>query len=521
MSNNLEAFLQSIIVATSDAELVSNTVLLPQLKDLLRAVVIETFHQELKPGIEDLFRTIVQEVLESKLSVVQRVKLYLLDLRNLEDEIPATSNPRTLKLKFIEKAVVSPVYTGVEIKGEGFFPLRVALFDDITGNIVDSGPNASLEVEIVVLKVGFGAGGNDSWTAQEFADSIVRERETLRNSVRRRSSSLLTERVVVKLDKGVGDVHNVKFRHTASHMKNTRYRLGAHVTDDRSRGATRIQEAITEPFLVKDKRHILRNVKHVTPSLSDDVWRLVHIGRHTYRRLQEKRVLTVEDFLILHLRDPMLLKRTLCMKPSTLEETLNNAKRCISNKIYCHYDSYRNKGVVFNIFGQVLGLILQSQYIPADELSQDNNANAPQLLASAYEHWEEGVECFDELTSLEQKFPKLSRSKSFIEIMIKELHHENVVFHIKEDGGGSRANDFGSTTCPWNTDDELMALFYERQANEASQATNEPRDGTLTNGKVLKKWKILVNIVKWLTQKTERRDVAIVEVHVQKKPRHS
>nr|GMC74373.1 calmodulin-binding protein 60 A-like [Ipomoea batatas] len=300
MSNNLEAFLQSIIVATSDAELVSNTVLLPQLKDLLRAVVIETFHQELKPGIEDLFRTIVQEVLESKLSVVQR---------NLEDEIPATSNPRALKLKFIEKAVVSPVYTGVEIKGEGGCPLRVALFDDITGNIVDSGPNASLEVEIVVLKFEFGAGGNDSWTAREFVDSIVRERETLRNSPRTRSSSLLTERVVVKLDKGVGDVHNVKFRHTASHMKNTRYRLGAHVTDDRSRGATRIQEAITEPFLVKDKRHILRNVKHVTPSLSDDVWRLVHIGRHTYHRLQEKRVLTVEDFLILHLRDPMLLKR--------------------------------------------------------------------------------------------------------------------------------------------------------------------------------------------------------------------
>nr|GLL22321.1 calmodulin-binding protein 60 B-like [Ipomoea trifida] len=520
MSNNLEAFLQSIIVASSDAELVSNTVLLPQLKDLLRAVVIETFHQELKPVIEDLFRTIVQEVLESKLSVVQRVKIPPRPLRNPEDEM-LTSNPRTLKLKFIEKAVVSPVYTGVEIKGEGGCPLRVALIDDITGNIVDSGPNASLEVEIVVLKFEFGAGGNDSWTAREFVDSIVRERETLRNSVRRRSSSLLTERVVVKLDKGVGDVHNVKFRHTASHMKNTRYRLGAHVTDDRSRGTTRIQEAITEPFLVKDKRHILRNVKHVTPSLSDDVWRLVHIGRHTYHRLQEKRVFTVEDFLILHLRDPMLLKRTLCMKPSTLEETLDNAKRCISNKIYCHTDSHRHTGVVFNIFGQVLGLILQSQYIPADELSQDENADAPQLLASAYEHWEEGVECFDELTSLEQKFPKLSRSKSFIEIMIKELHHENVVFHIKEDGGGSRANDFGSTTCPWNTDDELMALFFERQANEASQATNEPRDGTLANGKVLKKWKILVNIVKWLTQRTERRDVAIVEVHVQKKPRHS
>ncbi|XP_031106655.1 calmodulin-binding protein 60 A-like isoform X2 [Ipomoea triloba] len=506
-NNNLEAFLQSIIVASSDAELVPNTVLLPQLKDLLRAVVIETFDQELKPVIKDLFRTVVQEVLESKLSVVQR---------NLEDEIRATSNPRTLKLKFIEKAVVSPIYTGVEIKGEGGCPFRVALFDDITGNIVDSGPNASLEVEIVVLKFEFGAGGNDSWTAREFIDSIVRERETLRNSLRTRSSSLLTERVVVKLDKGVGDVHNVKFRHTASHMKNTRYRLGAHVTDDRSRGATRIQEAITEPFVVKDK-HILRNAKHFTPSLSDDVWRLVHIGRHTYCRLQEKRVLTVEDFLILHLRDPMLLERTLRMKPSAFEETLNNAKRCNSNKIYYHTNSHRNKGVVFNIFGQVLGLILQSQYIPADELSQDEKANAPQLLASAYEHWEEEVECFDELTSLEQKFPKLSRSKSFIEIMIKELHHENVVFHIKEDGAGSRANDFGSTTCPWNTD-ELMALSFEWQANEASRASNEPRDGSVANGKVLKKWKILVNIVKWLTQ---RRDEAIVEVHVQKKPRHS
>ncbi|XP_019197253.1 PREDICTED: calmodulin-binding protein 60 B-like [Ipomoea nil] len=491
MSNNLEAFLHSIIVASSsDAELVSNTVL-PQLRDLIKAVVTETFDQELKPVIEDLFRTIVQEVLESKLSVVQR---------NPEDEILA-SNPRALKLKFIEKAVVSPVYTGVEIKGEGGCPLRVALFDDITGNIVVSGPNASLEVEIVVLKFDFGAGGNDSWTGQEFIDSIVRERETRRNS--RRPNSLLTERVLVKLDKGVGNVHNVKFRHTSSHMKNTQYRLGAHVThEDLSRG-TRIQEAITHPFLVKDK-HILRNLKHDTPSLSDDVWRLVHVGKHTYHRLQEKRVFTVEDFLILHLRDPMLLKKTLRMKPSSLEETLNNAKRCINNKIYCHTDSHRDRGVVFNVFGQVLGLIRGSQYIPTDDLSQDEMANAPELLASAYEHWEEEVECFDELTSLVQKFPPklLSRSTSLINGMFEELYDEN-----EDDGAGSStANDFGSTTCPLNKD-ELMALFFEieRQANEASRATNEPRNGSIANGKVLKKWKILVNIVKWPANTKKRK----------------
>lgn len=164
-----------------------------------------------------------------------------------------TSNSRTLKLKFSEK-VSSPVYTGVEIKGDGGSPLKVVLVDDATGETVDSGTNASLEVEIVVLKVDFGAGGNDSWTAEEFNDSIVRERET-GNSLRRKASSLLTERVIVKLDKGVGDVHNVKFRHTSNHMKNTQYRLGAYVTNP-SHG-TRIQEAMTEPFLVKDQ-HILR-----------------------------------------------------------------------------------------------------------------------------------------------------------------------------------------------------------------------------------------------------------------------
>lgn len=248
------------------------------------------------------------------------------------------------------------------------------------------------------------------------------------------------------------------------------------------------------------------------------------------------------------------------MKPSALEETLNNAKRCISNKIYCHTDSHRNTGVVFNISGQMLGLILQSQYVPADNLSQDDKvglqnlfyvcfivtiptswfstcicpqANAPKLLASAFEHWEEEVEHFDDQTSLLQMFPKLSSSTSSSNSaipecrigndMIEELYEGNIEIHINDNGAGSSENVFGSITCLGNIDE--LRYLLERQPNEPSQATdcssNEPRDGTLAKEKVRKKWKVLVNIVKWLTQRTERRDVAILVVQVQKKPRRS
>lgn len=51
-------------------------------------------------------------------------------------------------------------------------------------------------------------------------------------------------------------------------------------------------------------------MKYVTPSPSDDVWRLVNIGKRgpIYRHLKEKNVDTVEKFLILHLKDPKLLE---------------------------------------------------------------------------------------------------------------------------------------------------------------------------------------------------------------------
>ncbi|RRT61889.1 hypothetical protein B296_00016244 [Ensete ventricosum] len=138
-----------------------------------------------------------------------------------------------------------PIFTGSRIEGEDTSAIFVALVDALTGQVVTTGPESSLKVEIVVLEGDFEFGEDGNWTFDEFKNNIVREREGKR--------TLLTGDVFIDLNEGIGILGELSFTDNSSWTRSRKFRLGARVPDGHCNGI-RVREAKTEPFMVKDHR---------------------------------------------------------------------------------------------------------------------------------------------------------------------------------------------------------------------------------------------------------------------------
>ncbi|KAL0318407.1 UNVERIFIED_CONTAM: Calmodulin-binding protein 60 D [Sesamum angustifolium] len=150
-----------------------------------------------------------------------------------------TSAQRNLRLEFRHK--MSQPILGEEIKGDGNTFIEVALID-AKGNVVVTEPEASADVEIVVLN-----GKADSWRADdstdgEFKDKIVQEMEG--------KKPFLAGNVCLKLQRGIAVLDNVKFRNHTIKMRPPSFRLGARVVDKIFDGV-HVKEAETESFTVE------------------------------------------------------------------------------------------------------------------------------------------------------------------------------------------------------------------------------------------------------------------------------
>ncbi|KAK4716840.1 hypothetical protein R3W88_015178 [Solanum pinnatisectum] len=146
---------------------------------------------------------------------------------NIPQSIHQNPKLRSLKLMFLRKVYV-PVFTGKEI---------VALVDVNSGEIVDS------------LRGDFGGDGRDNWTSEEFDSSIVCDREDV-------NKPLFSGTGHIRLNRGIGLIDKIKFSHYSNYMKTNVFCLGARVIE--SFDSTRLKEAKTEPFTVKDARAAAR-----------------------------------------------------------------------------------------------------------------------------------------------------------------------------------------------------------------------------------------------------------------------
>ncbi|XP_038878767.1 calmodulin-binding protein 60 A isoform X2 [Benincasa hispida] len=351
------------------------------------ALSLQSMQQLLEPVIRKVVREEVELALRKYITNVPRN-----DEKNDRKEI-YSSGPRCFQLKFVTD-ISLPVFTGARIEGRNSSNLTVALVDTLTGEVVGTVPQSSAKVEIVVLEGDF-EGGGDNYTIEEFKNNIVREREG--------KKPLLTGDTFVSLKDGIGLVGEICFTDNSSWTRSRRFRLGARIIDNND--GTRILEAKTASFVVRDHRGELYK-KHHPPFLQDEVWRLQKISKDGayHKRLSQEKIETVKDFLTQLYVQPSRLRNILGPGMSTKmwEATIEHAQTCVlDRKIYVYkpHDVEQKSGVVFNVVGQVMGLLSDYQYVPIDKLSESEKADAHDLVISAYKHWEE-VDSIDDETCL-------------------------------------------------------------------------------------------------------------------------
>lgn len=363
---------------------------------VLEVMKMRSVQHLLEPILEPLIRRVVKEEVELAL------RKHLTSMKRNCGTETHPSEARSLQLQFLNSLSL-PVFTGTRIEGEDCSNLRIALVDCFTGQIINSGLESSAKVEIVVLEGDFDGDEGDTWTHEEFKNNIVREREG--------KKPLLTGDVFLNLKEGIGLVGEISFTDNSSWTRSRKFRLGARVVDNSD--GTRTREAKTESFIVRDHRGELYK-KHHPPSLLDEVWRLEKIGKDGafHKRLSRESIKTVKDFLTLLYIDAPRLRNILGtgMSAKMWEVTVDHARTCgLDKKMYLYLSpgSQQKSGVVFNVVGQVMGVLSECQFVPVDKLSETENADARNMVISAFEHWQE-VLSFDEETSLTGGFSHLT-----------------------------------------------------------------------------------------------------------------
>ncbi|XP_076908318.1 calmodulin-binding protein 60 A-like isoform X2 [Bidens hawaiensis] len=296
-----------------------------------------------------------------------------------------------MQLQFLSRLSL-PVFTGTRIEGEDCNTLKVAIIDACTGKTVSYGNESSAAVEIVVLEGDFDNNEDNNWTPEEFTNNIVKQRQGKMN--------LLTGNALLNLKEGVGLVGDLSFTDNSSWTRSRKFRLGAQVLDKCD--GDRVREAKSESFVVRDHRGELYK-KHHPPYLSDEVWRLEKIGKDGafHKRLNKEKIKTVKDFLAFSYLDPAKLRNILGsgMSIKMWEVVVEHARRCTvdDKKLYLYCPPSLNRdGVVFNIVGQVLGVLSDRKYVVADSLSEFEKVDAHNLVISAFQHQEEIVAYDDE-----------------------------------------------------------------------------------------------------------------------------
>ncbi|XP_031371465.1 protein SAR DEFICIENT 1-like isoform X3 [Punica granatum] len=217
--------------------------------------------------------------------------------------------PKTLKL---------PIFTLNEIVSHDNSPVRVVLLDPRSDLNIDTvGPLSTflrfpIKLEIMVLDGDFRPlrpDGDGVWTAEEFENSIIRARVGKRPLL----AGDLT--ATLRPDDGSRELLMTSFAQlqltdNSSWIRSRKFRLGVRVIPGSYPGVVRIQEAVSEPFVVRDHRGKSYE-KHYPPKLEDEVWRLEKIGKegNLSMKLASAGVITVQDFLKMSIVNPQPLRR--------------------------------------------------------------------------------------------------------------------------------------------------------------------------------------------------------------------
>ncbi|WVZ50573.1 hypothetical protein U9M48_001815, partial [Paspalum notatum var. saurae] len=254
-----------------------------------------------------------------------------------------------------------PIYTGSKIKDQAGNPLEIILLDADTGS--PAAIPQPLPVELVPVIGDFPPYGREDWTAGEFQTGVVKAREGKR--------PLLTGQVSLTMrDGGCATVGELEFTENSSWVRCRRFRIGVRVVPG-SYDGPRIQEALTEAFVVRDRRGELYG-KHYPPVLDDDVWRLEKIGKDGvfHRNLKRNNIGTVQEFVQMLMVKPTELRAILGdgMTDGMWKETTEHAKTCEPDDRVYVYSSAHGTVYVNSIFKPVR-VVLSGVELPLEQLS--------------------------------------------------------------------------------------------------------------------------------------------------------
>ncbi|XP_039173395.1 calmodulin-binding protein 60 D-like [Eucalyptus grandis] len=293
----------------------------------------------------------------------------------------AKSDARNLKLQLQNKLSL-PLFTGKKIEGKEGAPIRVALIDTVTGDVITSGPESSIKLDVVVLEGDFNKEDQDNWAQEEFEKYVAKERAG--------KGSLLTGHLLVTLKKGVGELNDMIFTDNSSWNRSKRFRIGLKVASGYCWN-TRIREAVTDAFRVKEHRGE-SSQKNYPPKSDDEVWRLEKIAKDgkCHEKLMKVGIHKVEDFLLQLFTDSDKLREILgkSITPKSWDRLVRHAKTCkISWKLCLYYvDSMRKHGALFDADRKLIGLIKDRVYVATHQLSAQEKEHGDTIVKKAFDN---------------------------------------------------------------------------------------------------------------------------------------
>ncbi|KAJ8572818.1 hypothetical protein K7X08_009329 [Anisodus acutangulus] len=298
--------------------------------------------QELALRLEPSIRRWVREEVERTLQSTQR--------SSLNDT--ETSQLRAIQLHF-DDILPSALFTGSRVESVDNMPIKVFLHDASSNQRITSGLISTVKVRVVVLNGEFNPDDQEDWTEEEFSKNVVCEREGKR--------PLLTGDLTIQLRNGVGHLGGISFTDNSSWIKSRTFRLGLKLINHS--GEFRVREGVSKSFTVRDQRGEAYK-KHYPPTLDDEIWRLEKIAKDgaSYKRLSQKGISCVKDFLRLYVTDPSLLRKMLACGINIWEKITEHVKTCaLDNSEWYIYNAGESIVLMFNCIYELVGAILDGQ----------------------------------------------------------------------------------------------------------------------------------------------------------------
>jgi len=205
------------------------------------------------------------------------------------------------KLCFHGSLKSSIIYTNIPLSVQSDEGIEIVICRD--DQIITSGHLASLTVEIVALESDHSCKGE--WTEEDFDRQIRKSRDG--------GESVLDGERLVKLVNGKASLGNIRFKEGSTGTRTREFVLAARVCRSEKIEGPRVEEAFMyPPFTVKVERS-KANEKSPRPKLDDKVYCLKGIARGGvyHKRLEQKNIFTVQDFLKAFNRDPDQLRQVL------------------------------------------------------------------------------------------------------------------------------------------------------------------------------------------------------------------